>query len=149
MAAALRANATLTSLQFTDTQLWGDAAEVVLGALVGHRSLSELVVSFEHATEPATMGTALGALVSADAPALKTLMFHGNDLGDDGLAPIVDALPRNSHLLELSLRGNGMSEAFAAEQLLPAVRANTGLRTLVATSTDDHPASAVEAERLV
>jgi hypothetical protein len=50
---------------------------------------------------------------------------------DACLGPLVDALARNTHLRELRMHGNHMSAAFARAQLLPAVRANTGLRLLV------------------
>ena len=60
----------------------------------------------------------------------------------------MEALPRNRHLRELNVGNNGMSEAFAREQLLPAVRANTTLRSLRADSYPSMPAAA-EAEELV
>ena len=78
----------------------------------------------------AALGTALAALIAADAPALATLDVSGNELGTAGLGPIVEALPLNRHLRDLKLMGNHLEPDFARRRLLPAVRANTGLRRL-------------------
>jgi hypothetical protein len=64
------------------------------------------------------------------------------------LTPIVEALTLNRHLRTLDVDGNDMSEAFARERLLPAVRANTTLRQFTCCSYKPGPA-AVEAEELV
>jgi hypothetical protein len=53
-------------------------------------------------------------------------------LGDDGLRPLFQALPANTHLRVLTCHTNYVSDAFAADALLPAVRANKGLRRLYA-----------------
>ncbi len=63
-----------------------------------------------------------------------------------GMRPLVEALPHNTHLRTLHCAGNGISDAFAADVLLPAVLANTSLRTLV---VDDDAAHAAQAEALV
>ena len=60
----------------------------------------------------------------------------------------MEALAFNHHLCELDLSDNELSEAFAREQLLPALRANTTLRKLVCAGRDAGPA-AMEAEELV
>ena len=60
----------------------------------------------------------------------------------------MDALALNRHLRDLNLLGNGMSEAFARERLLPAARANTMLRKLDCADFEPVPA-AVEVEELV
>ena len=154
VADALRRTTTLTSLNLCGARLCRDmdAAQTLLGALVGHPSLRELELSCEQtldAEERETavpLGAALAALVAADAPALQELDIVGNDLGDAGLAPLAVALPRNRHLRTLKLRVNGMSERFARERLLPAVQANTSLREFWCAS---EPPAAVEAEELV
>ncbi len=90
-------------------------------------------------------------LVAADAPAFEALQLSWCRLGDAGLGPLVDALPRNSHLCQLNIKGNGRSAAFAAQRLLPAVRANASIRDLAADKghgEKDAPA-AEEALRLV
>ena len=76
---------------------------------------------------------------------------RSSTLGDEGLAHIADALPSNTHLWLLDVSGNGMSERFAAERLLPAVRANAGLmelRVCESRGCELTPA-ALEAEELV
>ena len=99
---------------------------------MGHSSLRELRINGEsnYEEECCDFGAALAALIAADAPALHVLDCSDNKLTDAGLAPIVEALPLNHHLRELNCRDNGMSEAFARQRLLPAVRANTSLQTV-------------------
>jgi hypothetical protein len=135
LAAALRANATLTALKLCDAGVFGDAAAAaaLLGALSGHAHLRLLWLERTRvaAAGQAAAGAALGALVAADAPALTELNVSGCALGEDGLRALVAALPRNTHLRTLHCYGNGMSDAFARGVLLPAVRANTSLRRVV------------------
>jgi hypothetical protein len=152
VANALRMNTTLTTLVLFNARLCSNmrVAGVLLGALVGHRSLRELritseVVAVEYRS---AFGAALAALIAADTPALQTFDCFGNQLGDAGLAPIVEALAFNRHLLESNVGNNGMSDAFAREWLLPALRRNTSLRTLKCDGRYTGPA-AVEAEELV
>jgi hypothetical protein len=136
LGAALRANATLTSLSLHDVGFWHDAhaAVTLLGALTAHRSLRTLNLSANNVADQAAAGAALGALIAADAPALEQLLISDSRLGDAALRPLLEALPANTHLRVLEIRLNDpMSEAFAADVLLPAVRANTSLRTLCAS----------------
>lgn len=133
VADALRTNTTLTSLVVSDAGLFSDteAAQTLLGALVGHRSLSTLELTYdENMGEPVALGAALAAIVGADAPALQSLDVRGCVLGDNGLRPLVYALPQNHHLRTLKLHGNYMSGTFARDHVLPAIRANTSLRKL-------------------
>jgi hypothetical protein len=128
LAAALRANATLTSLALNNACVFDDpaAGAELLGALTGHASLQVLSVLDNHvqAAGQAAAGAALGALVAANAPSLTHLNVSYCDLGDDGLRPLLEALPRNTYLRKLDCAFNFMSEAFMADVLLPAVRAN-------------------------
>jgi hypothetical protein len=141
LGAALRANSTLTELELNDVGLWRDpaAAFALLASLVAHPSLETLclagnMVGPAHA---ACAGAALFALVAANAPALRCLKLERCGLGEAGLGPLLDALPRNGHLWSLDCPGNGpLSDAFARDRLLPAVRACTSLRALV---TDEYP----------
>jgi hypothetical protein len=154
MADALRATTALTSLELCRAELCSDlpAAAAVLSALVGHHSLRTLILCAEEVADvdAAPLGAALAALVAADAPALQELSVRGSTLGDAGLAPLMDALPRNHHLRSLCLVLTDMSEQFARERLLPAVRANTSLRALDCGSEDmPNDAAAKEAEELV
>jgi hypothetical protein len=136
LGAALRANATLTSLMLFGTQLWGNhaAAATLLGALTGHCRLRELsiivdVPAVRRSEEDQLHACALlGALVAANAPALTELDVSFCGLRDAGLRQLFEALPSNTHLRTLDCSYNGVSEPFAADVLLPAVRANTSLR---------------------
>ena len=156
VAGALRVNTTLEKLILRQAGLHYDinAAEMFLGALIGHRSLREFQVILEEpsaieipADERFAFGAALAALIAADAPALLVLNCSGDSLRDVGLAPIVEALVLNHHLRALNLCFNGMSEAFARDQLLPALRANTTLRWFALDDYSGPPAA--EAEELV
>jgi hypothetical protein len=154
VADALRVSSTLMKLNLCFTGLCDDmdAACAVLGALVGHPSLRELLIVAETTAKEdvSAFGSALAALIAADAPALKVLDCSSNFLIDAGLAPIVEALTLNHHLHELKLHTNYLSEAFARERLLPAVRANTTLRALDCLGYGEtEPAAAAEAEELV
>jgi hypothetical protein len=61
------------------------------------------------------------------------------------MRPVAEALRHNTHLTTLNCGGNDTSEAFARNELLPAVRANCSLRELFA----DQSAPAHEAVALV
>ena len=106
----------------------------LLRALVAHQSLCYLTLHASHPENVAEIGEALAALIAADAAALKALDLQSCVLNANGLGPLFDALPRNSHLrtLECSLGGGNLyfSTEFTHERMLPAVRANTSLRTL-------------------
>jgi hypothetical protein len=136
LAGALRRNGVLQCLTLDTVGLWrnGFAAVTLLASLVGHPSLRTLGMG----TNPiptiraACAGTALFALVAANMPALQMLDVSSCRLGDAGLRPLLDALPRNTHLRLLDVADNDMSEAFARDELLPAVRANASLMILSA-----------------
>jgi hypothetical protein len=149
LADALRANSTLETLILGGARLGVDvsAATALLGALVGHASLRKLCIyDRSMGVHAAVAGAAFGALVAANTPALRELDVASGELGDDGLGPLVDALPANTHLWTLDVHGNGMSDVFACECLLPAVHANSGLRRLFLTGFGD---AAREAHALV
>jgi hypothetical protein len=135
VAPALRASRSLTGLYLHNSALFEDAAAAaaLLGALTAHPRLRQLAVTEspypEFSVRPAA-GALLGALLAADS-ALERLFLAGCELGDAALRPLVNALPRNARLRELDIKNNGMSDAFARERLLPAVRANRSLRKLV------------------
>jgi hypothetical protein len=132
---ALRTHSTFEELALITTDLWcdADAATILLTSLVAHPTLRKLDVSLNNAAEHgACAGTALFALVAANAPALTELDVSYCHLGDEGLRPLFEALPRNRHLRTLTCHNNDMSEAFAHDVLLPAMRANTSLTTLEA-----------------
>jgi hypothetical protein len=147
LGSALRANTTLHTLSLHRVRLWDDplAAGTLLTSLIAHPSLRELSLSGSEVTPAAaeSLGAILFALVAANTPALQTLDFGWNSNGLNGMAdaalgPLMEALPRNTHLRKLMCGFNGpinndharVTEAFARERLLPAVRANTSLLQL-------------------
>jgi Ran GTPase-activating protein (RanGAP) involved in mRNA processing and transport len=146
LAAALRANGTLTELVFASMGMWRDeetaaAAATLLAALPAHPSLRVLNFDANRCVpdEAAHIaGAALGALVAANAPALHELSVYSCSLGDAGLAPLFAALQRNTHLRTLKCEENDMSGAFARHVALPALRANTSLRMLRLSVNDDN-----------
>ena len=158
LADAIMAHHTLLQLGLEEVQFWNDAsaAAAVMRAVTGHPSLQVLYLSSNDPLDPAAAGAALGALVAADASALHELQIPNSQrLGDVGMRPLLDALAHNTHLLLLDCRNTGMSEAFARKVFLPAVRANTSLRTLRASDwwggEEDGvaPPAVLEAEALV
>jgi hypothetical protein len=134
LAAALRTNSTLTELTLRNARVFEDAAvgAELLGALTGHASLRVLNVCSNGVGEPhhAAVGAAFNSLLVANAPALTHLGVSWCRLGDDGMRLLLEALPANTHLRALKCEGNFMSDAFARDTLLPAVRANASLREL-------------------
>jgi hypothetical protein len=135
----LRANTTLTSVTFNLVALFSNAAAAtaLMDALTAHATIQKLDFSnnfslFDDA--PASLvaaGAVLGALVAANAPALRELNLDACDLPDAGLGPLVDALAANTHLRVLNCRMNQLSEAFERDQLLPALGANPWLQATV------------------
>ena len=150
VADALRASTTLTLLYLEGSRLCADfnAAQALLAAVVNHRSLRMLQLTRERPADPVALGGALAAIVAADSPQLTFLFVADNALGDAGLAPIVDALHRNHHMDALVISDNGMTEEFARERLLPALRAATNLRILGCTDEHSGPTAAL-AQNLV
>jgi plasmid stability protein len=153
LGAALRENSTLASLSLVGIGLWRDphaAAVLLLGGLMSHRSVRTLGVPYNRAApqHEAAAGAVLGALVAANAPALRKLCVVGGELGDAAMRPLFEALAANTHLRTLDAAHNRASFACTADALLPAVRANAGLRKLCVSSIMDE-GGAPEAEALV
>ncbi len=138
LCAAIHGNRALALLRFANAGLWERpaAAAALLAACTSHPTLRALDLAHSRVPNEHRMvaGAALGALVAADAPALTRLDVSNAAFEADGLRPLLDALPHNTHLLELSCAGN-FSDADAASDfcratLQPAVLANASLRTL-------------------
>jgi hypothetical protein len=138
LAAALRANNTLITLGLMRANVWHnvEAAETLLQALTAHPSVQTLLLSGNtvRAADCARVGASLGALVAANAPALEVLSVSDCSLDDEGLGPLVDALPASTHLRELYCSGHDISDAFAINRLMPALLANTSLRKITLVS---------------
>ncbi len=122
---ALRASTTLRELHLCGGGTWPGMGLAVVSALTTHPSLRELLLVCNNPEgeldDAAAVGNALGALIAANSQ-LRTLSVGGNTLGDGGLAPLLEALPRNTHLQRLRCADNNMSDVFARERLLPLVR---------------------------
>jgi hypothetical protein len=103
----------------------------LLGALVGLRSLTRLSLCRILSEDNIATGAALAALLLADTSALELLHLGGCCLGEAGLGPLCDALPSNHHIRELDIRDNNAPPGFMRSRLLPAVRANISLLTLI------------------
>ena len=141
---ALRANSTLTSLTLMGFREPATPVLVaLLGSLVGHRSLSTLNLTHTHLDNA---GPALAALLAADAPALTEMHVSSCSMGAAGLSPLCDALARNTHLRLLNLYLNPVPAGFLRARLLPALRSNTGLRTLWVHSAGGDDEAAAERE---
>ena len=149
---ALRASSTLTSLTMRQASpAMARTVAVFVRALVGHRSVRKLDVGYCRLGGDDGAPAALAALLAADAPALTELSVEGCLLREAGLGRLCDALPRNSHLRKLVIRENGVPAGFMRRRLLPAVRANGGLRELHALSErteGDDAAAARAAQRI-
>jgi hypothetical protein len=153
---ALHANTSLTSLQLSGLGFWRfpAAGAALLGALTGHASLRTLNISHNYVGPSlpahAVAAAALGALLAADT--LTHLDLSVSAMGVEALRWAVEALRANTRLRFLDC-ANGkthfhqMGEYFVRESVLPAVRANAGLRQL-AMDTHEWPCG-LEAVALV
>jgi hypothetical protein len=164
LGAALRANASLTCLLLDCVWAHPALAAALLGALTAHGSLRKLGLSNaltypEDADAQRVAGDALGALLAADAPALRELELCEVHVYEEGLEGLCDALPRNTHLRTLIVRAwdepeeageePAVSEAYLRRRLLPAVRANASLTRLEMRVGPQPREAAREAEQLV
>ena len=163
---ALRGS-TLQKLELESCGMWQDpaAAGELLASLVGHPTLQELSLHYERVgdTDDArrTAGEQLASLITHNS-ALQKLTLCGSNLGEAGLLPIFEALRRSSTLKELLYRmsyaaedGGGydydvdIERDFARDVILPALRANTSLRTLSFGHYDVPLPELVEAQAIV
>ena len=153
LCAALRGNSTLTSLSLVGVNLWrtAGATRALLHACKAHASIRTLDLSHNHAPieHRAFAGSVLAALLEADARALTCLRLTECWLGAPGLGSLCNALLFNSHLEELALADNRMSDALLRSHLLPALAANRALRVLAVASEEDTSAAKREAEAMV
>ena len=135
------AAAPLVHLSYADAGLFDTltAGLSLLAAVTGHPTLHYISLGGNSVAPAgcAAVGAALGLLVAADSPLIALAITHC-DLGNDGLLPFIDALPRNTHLRRLECRGNGFTQ-LTATRLLVAVRANTSLLLFYAASEEYEP----------
>jgi hypothetical protein len=129
LCAALRSCRTLKHLSLRLDTLNGDhganrrAVAELLDAAAALPALSVLDLSESFVHDKAATGRALGALLSANLPSLRTLRVNRCLLSDEGLAPLLDGLAANTHLRTLQCRINDPSFDFERDRLAPALAA--------------------------
>jgi len=134
LGAALRANRTLTALSLESVGLWKDGHDTtaLFAALQSHPSLRSISLGRDRvpAAMAVAVGSALGALIAANAPALESLSIVNCQLGDAGMGPVLAALSRNTHLRVLYINHNSMTEPVMRAHLLPALQTCAGVHTI-------------------
>jgi hypothetical protein len=124
---------TLTHLELVLSPPDGANRRIVtelLDAAAALPALSESDLSLSHVQDTVAAGQALGALLRANLPSLRTLIVDNCHLGDEGLAPLLDGLAANTHLRELECLENETSEEFERNRLAPALDALRARRQL-------------------
>jgi hypothetical protein len=113
LCAAVKASTSLrsfTAVQLLNRAHW--AAQQLFAAVTGHATLREVCVSgitntfgwpyeltpHEALARECVNGRALGRIIAANAPALRSLRFEDCVLGEPGLAAALPALAANTHL---------------------------------------------------
>ena len=136
---ALRNCTSLKALKLVMVNLWDDMAVAtqLIAALEVHPSLQKLSMERSRTDGTPVMQQAAGGCLArliARSTCLRLLSLEDNRFGEAGMTPIFQALRNNSSLEKLAFRvligGELISPEFARDVVLPAVRANTGLRTL-------------------
>jgi len=131
---ALRSNSSLYHIMLNNGNLWADPADagMVLAALAARTTPFTLGLDGNRVGETQAQqlaaGTQLAQLITAGG--LEELNLNDCNLGEAGLVPIFETLPRASRLMCLAFGGDELSPEFARDVLLPAVRANNSLRSL-------------------
>ena len=122
--AALRACRTLTRLKLPLRPQHGAdhrAITKLLDVAAALPDLIELNLSNSLVQDTIAFGHALGVLLAANPPSLRTLSVCSCQLGDLGLAALLDGLAANTHLRELHCDTNNLSDAFERDRLEPAL----------------------------
>ncbi len=126
LCAALRACRTLEHVVLCLNPPDGTSHRIVtevLDAAASLPALSELCLNDSVFQDVAAAGQAFGALLGANPPSLNYLGVNRCNLGDEGLAPLLDGLAANTHLRTLDCGENDLSEAFERDRLEPALAA--------------------------
>ena len=133
LTSGVRACNTLQHLFLSGRHLWkrGQASMDVglLGALVAHPTLRTISLGSDECADGVDeeVGAALAALVVANSPVLTVLDVSFCSLRDEALAPLLAALPHNTHLRTLDVTCHKASAAFALDVLEPAAAASGGV----------------------
>jgi hypothetical protein len=147
LCAALAASTTLRRLTLTGLCNTPGAIAALCAGLVRHPVLERLSFSSREYLDQENIfvdqivnSAALAALLTANAPTLAELRLPDAYLGEAGMRLVLAALTRNTHVRVLDCVCHSfdfeqapwqrLSARFVADVLLPAVRANTSLRTL-------------------
>lgn len=142
------AAAPLVRLCYAEAGLFVDfhAGLSLHAAVTRHPTLRHLAVSSNRVAPygSAAVGAALALLVAAHSP-LTTLCIAACNLGNHGLLPLIDALPRNTRLRRLECKYNDISYC-AAARLLAAVLATASLTHLEAAGARINIPELAEAE---
>ena len=136
LAAGVAASTSLHSLTLDHVALWADAdvAKPLLRAAAGHPALRVLSVCENAARRragtvaPKAAGAMLAAVLTAPGGALEELDVGACKLRDEGMAPLVAALPHAVALRHLRMADSGVSEEYASGPLARAVRSAPKLR---------------------
>ena len=127
LCAALRSCGTLKHLTLVLCPPEGATRHAVtelLDAAAALPALSVLNLNDSVLQDKADAGRALGALLRANLPSLRTLNVERCYLFDESMAELLDGLAANTHLRELNCRSyNNPSEAFERDRLRPALEA--------------------------
>ena len=122
---ALRACHKLKCLRLRLSAPNGVAHRIVAELLDAAASLPELCIldlQNSRLQDAAAFGHAFGALLASDLPNLRIVVVSNCCLGDEGLAPLLDGLAANTHLIDLECQeGNRLSRAFKRNRLAPAL----------------------------
>jgi hypothetical protein len=125
LCAALRSCRALTDLRLCLNPPHGASRRVItelLDAVAALPALSALDLYCSDAQDKAATGRALGALLAANLPSLRSLSVFGCQLRDEGMGPLLDGLAANTHLRKLgSTAYNSLSEEFERDRLEPAL----------------------------
>ena len=124
--AAVRACRTLTHLRLRLNPPDGATPRTVtelLDAAASLPALSELNVSESWVQDTLAFGHALGALLRANLPNLRTLRVPRCALREEDYAPLLDGLAANTHLRRLQCYDGHVSEQFYYDRLGPALAA--------------------------
>ena len=125
LCAGLRSCRTLTELTLRLDPVEGATGRTVtelLDAVATLPALTVLDLSGSEVLDTAAFGHALGALLRADLPNLRTLVVDDCQLGDGGMALLLDGLAANTHLCELYCCDNDVSVELT-DQMMPALAA--------------------------
>ena len=145
------AAAPLVRMYYVEAGLFDDldSGLSLLAAVTGHPTLRHLSLAANRVSQAGrtAVGAALGLLVAADSP-LVALDISECTIGNDGLLPFIDALPRNTLLSRLECIENGFTQ-ISATRLLAAVRATASLVHLKAARTIEPIPELVDAEAVV